>query len=784
MIITKETLEQSIKENEDFMEMVCEKKYGNKDKEKVIWNVIKKCNITDEKQQKLLLDGYFIPAGSILSACNLDKNVSLSNCYLTKIENDSIEAIFDAQKKMARTYSYRGGTGYDITVLRPKESKVNNAAITSSGSVSFLPSFSMVTKTIGQHGRRGASLGSIDIRHPDSLDFIWCKANPEKVFENDIFSGKMPDIDGSNLSLKLTNDFMKAVKNNQDWTFYFPDFENQKELYDEKWDGDYDKWKEIGGKFKEYKTMPAKEVLRQIAEASHSCGDPGILFIDKIQQNTFGTFIHVSLKPMSCNPCAEQPLAYYSNCLLGALVLHKYVINAFKQDSHFDFAKFNADVQIATKILNIFSDLNVDRHPLKEQRDADKFGKRIGLEITGLGDCLAMLGYEYKDSLNNKEATKTLAFIEEIGFNMLDESINQSIKLAKENGACPALFSIEARENLILNSFFDFSDKQKENIMLYGLANTAFVNVGPCGTISILSDNCTSGIEPLYKFAYKRKNRVDNKEYTFIHYLACKHMLDNLDEFKGLTLEEAKNKLNYFEANEIKNIDRIKIQSTLQKNIDSSISSTINLSNDATVDEIYNIYLQAYENDLKGVTIFRDGSKISVLSSVEDKKETSKSNFEIFEKELLDIETSERHRVMWKKSKLYVNVSKDDNTIPIEIFAKLPKEVGINGDGLFNPVLWQERTSNWDLICRLISMLFRYGIPLEEIILQLDKSTYSLVDAAGILKRILSKYVSIDYEENEDGEIIGEKCPECGQNSYIKENGCGKCLNCGTSSCG
>jgi ribonucleotide reductase alpha subunit len=216
-----------------------------------------------------------------------------------------MDGIFDCQKNLANTFKYRGGSGFDITILRPKHSTVNNAANTSSGAVSFLPSFSEVGKVVGTNGRRSAMICTMDVRHPDIIDFIWCKADPGRVFPKDVFTSNLPEISSMNISLKITDSFMKAVENDEDWIFCFPDFEEQKDLYDRLWDGDYDNWLKEGGKFKEYGKVRAKDLLAQISEAAHLCGDPGLLYIDTAQRNTLGTYIDDSLKPVSSNPCGR-----------------------------------------------------------------------------------------------------------------------------------------------------------------------------------------------------------------------------------------------------------------------------------------------------------------------------------------------------------------------------------------------------------------------------------------------------------------------------------------------
>lgn len=762
-VITKELLENSIREHKYFIKMVCLNKYGHDNIKDVIEGVINYCNIEDEEQKELLRSGKFIPAGSILSACNNpEATVSFSNCYLTKIEEDSMDGIFNAQKDLANTFKYRGGSGFDITILRPKNTKVNNAAKTSSGAVSFMPSFSEVGKVVGTNGRRAAMICTIDLRHPDSLDFIWCKAKPEDVFEADVFTGNLPDIASMNISLKIPDDFMRAVEEDRDWIFYFPDFETQRDLYNERWDGDYSKWEENGGLLKEYSRVKARDVLYQISEAAWMCGDPGVFFIDTAQRNTFGTYIDESLKPMSCNPCAEQTLSYWNNCLLGSFVLTKYLNDEFEWD------EFNEDIKTATRLMNHFSDINENKHPLSKQRDADHFGKRIGIEFTGLGDVIAFQGMKYGDE-------NSVKFCKNLSEMLLRVSLGESIEIAKENGPCEAMRNFESRKSFTDNAPFDLSTREKEEILIYGLANCALLTVGPTGTLSIVSGNVSSGLEPIFRFFYKRLNRIDEKEYSFIHLPAANYMINNLDDFKGLTLNQAKNKMNYLEAGEIDWYKRIDVQSALQKNIDSSISSTINLPSNCSKETIQEIYRTAWSKGIKGVTVFRDGCKTGVLSSTEDKKEYKEQ--EIYEKELLDEEMATRHRVMWKNSKLYVNVSVDEEGNPIEVFTKLPKESGINGDSKFSLPVFNERNSNWDLISRLISLCLRYGISLEHIIEQLDKSSYSLVDAASIIKRVLSKYIPTSEE-------WFQVCPECGEKSYVFEGGCGKCQECSYSECG
>ena len=298
--ITKEIVELGLKEHRAIEDMVFLKKYPLDGEETLQDTKNRIARLVPEELKEFVRGDTFLPAGSVLSgALNDEVSCSLSNCYYTPIEGDSIEHIFDGIKKMARTYSYRGGTGTSISVLRPRDTKVNNAAKTSSGSVSFMPLLSEVTNTIGQNGRRGALMILQNIRHPDTLEFIWSKSKPEEIFGEDPLTGKIPDVFGANISLAITDDFMKAVEHNFDWTFSFPNREADPKKYDEEWDGQFDKW---DGDWAYYKTMPAREVMRQIAESAWTSGDPGVLFIDTTKKMTPGTQIHPDLEPVGVNP--------------------------------------------------------------------------------------------------------------------------------------------------------------------------------------------------------------------------------------------------------------------------------------------------------------------------------------------------------------------------------------------------------------------------------------------------------------------------------------------------
>lgn len=885
-VITRESAKMALEEHLRFQETVSTKKYQIRNrqghleehsfkdvKNRICREFLKNSRFdNDENKQvcEMLQAGRFIPAGSILSGLgNEYAKCSLSNCYLAKIESDSLEGIFEAQKKLARTYSYRGGSGIDITILRPAGDPVNNAAVSSSGAVSFMPLFSELTNTIGQNGRRGALMISMDIRHPDTRRFIWSKSRPEEIFGVDSLTGKTQDVFGANISLKVTDEFMQAVEQDLDWSFIFPDrtrvtaqvidsktvrlkpevftalapqkgdrleaeitykitavypennsfevepdlpqaeaelstqqftfslhrprqqnsgiFDPVSSVYNTLWDGDYSRWQALELPCKQYSTVRARVLLEEIALSAWQSGDPGILYLDTTQRNTPGTYIDpLRLKPMSTNPCGEQSLGYWNNCLLGALVLQKYVSNPYTKEAAFDLERFRQDIGLCVAFMDTMSDYNQDKHPLQEHREEDRYGKRIGIEFTGLGDMLAMLGMAYGsqqsiDFVRNMLREKALAEIE------------ASADIASRLGVVPALEKTETRQDFLKCPYIarlELPQDLQDRILETGLRHTAFNTVGPSGSISIMSDNCSSGIEPVFLFSYSRETRLEaGKVFDFIHLPPLKWMLDTNQEdmFGKYTASELKQKLHYVQADELDYMDRIRMQAAIQEFTDSSISSTINLPEDTDQDTIFDIYLQAWKHELKGVTVFRNGCKKGVLSKSEDKESGADlHNFpNIFERELHDIERAERHRVMWKGSKMYIIVSLDESAQPIEIFVKLPKEAGVTGNGIYNEQVFQEKYSLWETITRLTSMLLRVGMPIDRIITQLDRSSYNIIDAAAIISRILRHYISLDMDDQTIvAKGLGDTCPECGKNAYVPEAGCKICKACGYTTCG
>ncbi|MFW6247014.1 MAG: adenosylcobalamin-dependent ribonucleoside-diphosphate reductase [bacterium] len=804
---SKENFNKIVEESKEFIENIFLKKYGLEE-----FNENSREDVYSRFERELgkylspgrllsIMEGIrknrIIPSGGVsFGLGNTAQKCSLSNCYFIPIRSDSIDGIYECEKELANTYKHRGGAGTDITILRPKNTPVRNAAIRSTGSVSFMPTYSNCVNTIGQNFRRGALIITMDIRHPDIIDFIKCKSNPEEVFEKDSITGRLPDVSGANISVKITNDFMKAVENDEEWTLFFPDHRFNK--YDEEWDGNYEKWINKGYPVVEYQKINARDLLMKIAESAWLIGDPGVAFIDQVKKWSTGYFDE-KLTPVGFNPCGEQPLADYNNCLLSAIVLYKYVKYPFTKYAEFDVDLFLKDVKNGIIFLDTLSDINIERHPLKEQREADKYGKRLGQEITGLADMWSMLGLKY----GSQEACD---FIDEIYYFKAVTEIETSIELAKEKGHAECFKTKKSRQKFIKQPYIQrilsrlVSNKRKvieDNILKYGLRNSAFSTIGPTGTISIVAMNCTSGIEPLYSLISYRKTRITNEEHKIVHLPLLLHAGE---EVLNLSSEQLKKKYNYVEAYDLDYKDRIRVQSTLQKWTDSAVSSTINLPNDANVSDIYNIYLTSYYENLKGITVFRDGSKTGVLStsSSENKKEIDNI---LSEKQIsnhlsaVKEKISGKHRAYrvvqhWKGIKIYVTITIDENEKPIEVFVNLPYEAGfsdLTDENTYSTQLYMERNSTWTSITRMISLALRANIPLEVVINQLKKASPTMVDLPAILLRSLKPFMGTDekkIEEIKETKTGGIYCHNCGNHTGIAQSGCVVCLECGNSNCG
>ncbi|MDO5714128.1 MAG: adenosylcobalamin-dependent ribonucleoside-diphosphate reductase [Tissierellia bacterium] len=511
---------------------------------------------------KAIKDKKFMPAGRILAGRGLDKDgkkITLSNCYVMPKVEDNIESIFDTAKWMARTYSYGGGVGLTLSNLRPKGARVNNAASSTTGAVSFMDLYSLTTGLIGMRGRRGALMLNLDCYHPDILDFIDVKNDLDRVTS-------------ANISVNVYDDFMKAVKNDEPYMLHF-DVEATGE--------------------KVRQEIQAKDMFHTLARNNWNMAEPGILYQDKINSwhlmSEDDTFEYAGV-----NPCAEEPLPPFGSCNLSSINLGEFVKSPFTKYARFEFEAFGQLVRDGVIYLNEVLDENMDLHPLEEQRKLSAELRQIGLGIMGLADMFIKLGVKYG-------SPESLNLINQIGRVLVNEALRQSAFLAKEDGPFPRYRKDKIMESPFLLSNAD--DDVMELIEEYGLRNSQLLTIAPTGSISTLL-GCSNGVEPIFQVSYTRKSESLHGEDTF--YTVYTQIIKDLMEANNLSQEDelpdyivTTSNLNYK--------DRIDVQATWQQFIDASISSTVNVPHEFTIEEVEDLYMYAWERGLKGVTIYRDG---------------------------------------------------------------------------------------------------------------------------------------------------------------------------------
>lgn len=741
------------KDNELGIDIWC-KKYQFENETFEEW--LDRVSAGNEDVKKLIIEKKFLFGGRILSNRGLDKKgvkTTLSNCYVIAPPEDSIESIFECASKLARTYSYGGGCGIDISKLAPNGAKVRNTAKETSGSVSFMDLYSMVTGLIGQNGRRGALMISLACDHPDIERFVEIKSDLDKVTK-------------ANISIRITDKFMYAVKEDKDFLLSFT--------------------REATGETIK-KTIKAKELFRKICEMNWDYGEPGMLFWDRIQNWNL-----LSEDPLfeyaGTNPCAEEPLPAGGSCLLGSINLAEFV-----KDGRFDYVDFENTVEIATIALNDVLDEGLPLHPLEEQRDSVRNWRQIGLGIFGLADLLIKLGIKY----GSKEA---LALCDRIGKTMVNKAIQTSANLAKFNGAYPMY-----NESAVFASKFFLENttaEVKQIVKDYGLRNSQLLTIAPTGSISSML-GVSGGIEPIFANYYTRKTESlhgEDKVYKVYTPIVEKYMREH-----GIT-DDADLPKYFVTAQDLSYIERINMQAMWQMYIDASISSTANVPNEFTVDEVEQLYMYAWESGLKGVTLFRDGCKrAGILVSGNSKaNEESKENNELQRGEI---------------------ISTDDTVIGLK--RKLETGCGsLHCQAFFDPNNGEFREiylskgstggcNNFMIgLSRMISLAARSGVALDDIVDQLmstgscpsyakrGKSKGSCCPMAiGFALKDMQKQFNECFTKNvtvvkipanaKPGEcevkhlpVVKNKiiCPDCGE-ELVFEGGCNICKSCGWSKC-
>ena len=591
----------------------------------------------------------FVPGGRIMhGAGREDITTTLNNCYVVGIKDDSIKSIYDCVIQEAMTYKYGGGCGHDLSVLRPGGDEILGTGGNSCGPVGFMNLFSENTNTIAQHGRRGANMQTLRVDHPDIEKFI------------EIKTGDVDMVKYSNISVLLTDEFMDAVQSDSDFDLH--------------WGG------------KKYSTVKAKDLWMKIIEHAHSSAEPGLLFWDTMTKYHNAEYCSPLV---STNPCAEQPLPDGGCCNLGALNLERFV----DQDGNFDFDGFKETTAVGARFLDNVIDYNLDRHALEEQKQNAKNDRRVGLGILGLGDMLVKMGIKY----DSDEALETIGKIMEIH---RDTAYETSAELAKEKGQFPNFDWDGYSQSLFVQ---DLPKKLQNKIKKNGIRNCTLTTVAPTGSGAIVA-RVTSGVEPIFATSYQRKVKKNDslgKEFdTFtVYHPVVKEMFgtdENLPEY----VVTAHNVDPYF---------RVKMQGVVQKYIDSSISSTVNLAEETTVDTVADIYMTAYKADLKGITVYREGSREGILITDDKSSENEEQNSETAEMKTArnrpSITEGKTRRMRTGDGTLYVTVNEDENGL-CEVFTAIGKAGGTVA-------------AQTEAISRLISLALRSGIDPNSIINQL-----------------------------------------------------------------
>ena len=731
------TIEQWLGENNTIGQDIWRKKYQRNGESFEEW--INRVSGGNEEVAKLILQKKFLFGGRILSNRGVDdtnEKTTYSNCYVIAPPEDSIESIYDTCKKLARTYSYGGGCGIDISNLAPAGAKVNNQAKSTSGAVSFMDTFSQVTEQIGQNGRRGALMISIDCTHPDLEKFITVKSDLNRVTS-------------ANISVRVTDAFMDAVYADADWELSFTR-------------------KETGETIS--KTVKAREIFDKLCENNWNYAEPGILFWDNIEGwNLLAN--DPDFKYAGTNPCAEEPLPAGGSCLLGALNLAEFV----DEDGRFDWNEFKCAVSVAVEALNDVLDEGLDKHPLQEQRDSVRDWRQIGLGIMGLADMLIKMGIKY-----GSDASITLC--DSIGKHLAQTALMTSSELADRDGYYP-MFSNKVLET---NYFLSHAtDALKAHIECYGLRNSQLLTIAPTGTISTML-GVSGGIEPIFANSYTRKTQsLHGEDVTYKVYtpIVQRYMEANV-------IENEEDLPDYFVTSATIPVhERISMQSVWQNHIDASISSTVNLPNEATVEDVKDIYLQAWRRGLKGITVYRSGcAREGVLTTTEGKdipdntkplktpstpSQSKSKNYGL-----------ERHLTTGCGS-LHVCAYFDESGNLKNTYLSKGSSGGCN-----NFMIGLSRT---------ISLAARNGVGIDEIIDQLDSCgtcpSYAVRRATkkdtspgsccpvAIGKALRDMWNEVNFGNTSVEEINTKvSCPECGA-ALIFEGGCNTCKSCGYSKC-
>ena len=568
-----------------------------------------------------LTDFKFLPAGRITAGSGTKRNVTLFNCFVMGVIPDSMSGIFDMLKEAALTMQQGGGIGYDFSTIRPKGSLVKGIAADASGPVSFMDVWDSMCRTIMSAGsRRGAMMATMRCDHPDIEEFIAAKSDSQKL--------RM-----FNLSVLVTDAFMEAVKKGEDWKLIYNN--------------------------KVYSVIKAADLWDQIMRATYNFAEPGVIFIDRINEANNLSYCETIT---ATNPCGEQPLPPYGACLLGSINLAKLVEHPFDKNAYLDVSQLEDLVFTAVRMMD--NVIEVSQFPLEAQKLEAKNKRRIGLGVTGLADALLMVGLRYGSDEAVKKTEKWMKTIARSAY-------NASINLAEEKGAFP-LFDPE--KFIVSGNMIQMDEDVKKAVNKFGIRNALLTSIAPTGTISLYAGNVSSGIEPVFAYSYTRKvlqNDGSHVEEEVVDYAVQLWR----DKFGNAPLPDF-----FVSAQNLTPADHVKMQAAAQKWVDSSISKTINCPEDISFDDFKEVYIQAYDTGCKGCTTYRPNEVTgSVLSAASEEKLASDQEANgdiIYMSEPLDRTCTldgNTYKLKWPDSEhaIYVTINDifvNDKRRPFEVF--------------------------------------------------------------------------------------------------------------------
>ncbi len=759
---------------------------------------------------------FIVPQGGPMTGIGNEFQIaSLSNCFVIGNEgpSDSYGGVMKIDQEQVQLMKRRGGVGHDLSHIRPKGSPVKNSALTSTGIVPFMERYSNSTREVAQDGRRGALMLSVSINHPDSESFIDAKMTEGKVT-------------GANVSVKIDDEFMRAVINEQEYIQKYP-------VYSE------------DPKYK--KTINAKQLWNKIVHNAWKSAEPGILFWDTIiRESVPDCYADKGYRTVSTNPCGEIPLCPYDSCRLLAINLYSYVQHPFSKGAYFDFSLFKKHIAIAQRIMDDIIDLELEKidvilDKVHEDPESDevkgvetrlwekikqkaKEGRRTGVGITAEGDMLAALGLRYGSD-------EAIDFAVDIQKTLAVEAYRASVYLAKDRGSFKIYDTRREENNPFIKRLRDEDAELYADMVKYGRRNIACLTIAPTGTTSLMTQT-TSGIEPVFLPVYKRRRKVNPndqnvridfvdesgdsfEEFVVFHHKFAEWMkvngYDTTKHYSDEDIDQLVAESPYYKAtsNDIDWVAKVRMQGQVQKWVDHSISVTVNLPSDVTEELVGQLYIEAWKSGCKGCTVYRDGSRAGVLVSNKDKKQSAAPDGGMPAKRPMELDADvvrfQNNKEKWiafiglyngRPYEIFTGIADDEEGIMLPkavVAGKIVKHYDEEGNSRYDFQFQNKRgfkttveglsykfdKEYWNY-AKLISGVLRYGMPVHqaiELVASMEFDNENINTWKNGVERALKKYIPNGTEAK------GEKCEHCGA-PLVYQEGCLTCKTCGYSKCG